>query len=174
MLERAGLELHMLRAILAGVVSYIVLAVLIMGMFLAAMFALGIEGTLRPGEYWTSSTFNAIVVTGGTVLSLAAGALCGWIARSPRPAVVVAVLMAGFGLVRALQNSGKADPPARPGPNAGESTGDYAMRIMTEMSRVGKEPTWFAYTVPIVGAAAFAVGGMLVAARRRGAPATRP
>jgi hypothetical protein len=164
----------MLRAILAGVVSYLVLMALIVGMFLVATLALGIEGTLRPGEYWTSSTFNAIVFAGGTVFSVAAGALCGWIARSPRPALVVAVLMAGFGLVRAVQNSGKADPPPRPGPNAGETASAYATRVLTDMQTVGKEPAWFAFTVPIVGAAAFAAGSMLVAGRRRPPAATHP
>jgi hypothetical protein len=160
----------MLRSVIAVIVSYIVLNILIAGLFVAAMFALGIEGTLRPGEYWTSSAFNAAVLLGGAAAAALAGALCAVIARSWRPAVVVAAVMLAFGLFGAFRNSQKPDPPAR-GPAAdGESSMDYTMRVLKDMRTVGKEPTWFSFGVPFIGAAAFLVGARVVAARRRPAP----
>lgn len=164
----------MLRAILAVIVPYIVVGLLIMLVFLGAMLALGLEGTLRPGEYWTTGTFNAVVIVGGAAASAIGGMLSALIARSMRPAWIVAAIMLTVGLVGAVGNMNKPDPPARPAPTPGESRADALMRVMKEMPKVGKEPLWFSFTVPVVGAAAFVLGAGLVANRRRGATATRP
>ncbi len=156
----------MLRSILAVIASYIVLNLLIAGLFIGAIFALGIEGTLRPGEYWTSPAFNAIVLIGGAVCSALAGALCAAIAKSWRPALVVAAVILAFGLFGAVRNSQKPDPPARTPATDAETSMDYTMRVLKEMQTVGKEPVWFSFAVPFLGAAAFLVGARLLAARR--------
>lgn len=158
------------RAIIAIIVSFLAVNLLIMAMFFVVMMALGLEGTLRPGEYWTTTTFNVIVLIGGTIIAAAGGALCAVIAKSWRPALVVAGLMLAFGLVGAFQNSKKPDPPARPAAMEGESEREYTMHMLEEMPKHGKEPVWFSFTTPIVGALAFLGGARLVGCRRRSKP----
>lgn len=153
----------MLRTVLAVVVSFLALNLGVMVLFLVSVLTLGIEGTLRPGSYWTSTVFNMVVVIGGAVIALLSGALCGVIGRSVRPALVVAGAMLAFGMFGAVRNLNKADPPARPAPNAGESDSDYRMRVLKDMQTVGKEPTWFAFSVPVIGAGAVVLGAWLVA-----------
>lgn len=164
----------MLRCILAVVATFIAVNVLVMALFLATTVALGLEGALRPGEYWTRSTFNAVVFSGSLLIALVAGLLCGRMARSMSAAYIVAALMLGLGLFRASQNAARPDPPARPQPAAGQSQADYLNQVMTQMQTVGKEPNWFAFSVPVVGAAALLIGSFLAVRRRAPAPLPQP
>ncbi|MFG0258639.1 MAG: hypothetical protein ACF8GE_12120 [Phycisphaerales bacterium JB043] len=148
----------MLRSLLAAIASFIAMAVAIAAMFLVVTMVLGIEGTLRPGEYWTSSTFNTTVLIGGTVISAMSGMLCFVIAKSCKPALAVGVVILGYGLYSAVQNEGKDDPPAREVRAESESATDYTVRVLQEMAEVGKEPTWFAFANPFIGSFAFVAG----------------
>ncbi len=156
----------MIRSIIAIAVSFITVNLLIMALFFVTVLALGIRGTLRPGEYWTSDTFNIIVLIGGAVMSALSGALCAFIARSWRPALVVVGVILALGLLGAVQNLQKADPPARGAAVEGESESQYATRIFEEMMEVGKEPIWFSFATPFVGALAFLGGARVVGDRR--------
>jgi asparagine N-glycosylation enzyme membrane subunit Stt3 len=157
----------MIRSIIAIVVSFITVNLLIMALFLVTAVVLGIEGTLRPGEYWTSTTFNVIVLAGGAVMSALGGVVCALIAKSWRPALVVVGVILALGLVGAAQNLQKPDPPTRGDAVEGETDRQYATRILEEMMEVGKEPTWFSFATPFVGALAFLGGARMVGDRRR-------
>ncbi len=159
----------MVRAIIAVVVSYIIMNILVMAMFLGATFALGIEGTLRSGEYWTSRTFNTIVLVGSVGIAFVSGSLCGLIARSWRPGVVVAGIMLVVGLGGAVMNNNKPDPPVRAPAGEGETSTEYAMKVLKELADVGKEPAWFAFSVPVLSAGVFLLGASVATRRGRSA-----
>ena len=155
----------MARAIIAVIVSYLVQAVLIMALFLGVVLALGIDGTLRPGEYWTTGAFNAIVLTGGTIIALLCGMLCAAIARSWKPALVVAGFMLAFGLIGAIGNMNKTDPPAREAMTGEGTQFEQTMNVLEQTSIHGKEPIWFSFAAPLLGAAAFVAGARIVKPR---------
>ncbi|MGD9790447.1 MAG: hypothetical protein AB7Q00_00665 [Phycisphaerales bacterium] len=152
----------MLRKVIAVVVSYIVTSIAIGLLFLAAMLILGIDGTLRPNEYWTTTTFNIVVLAGGTLIAVLGGMLCSVIARSWKPALVVAGIMIAYGLFGAVQNMNKPDPPARTPKAEGQTTMEYLEQIGKDLASGGKEPIWFSFAAPLLGAGAFVVGSRLV------------
>jgi len=152
----------MLRSIVAIIVSFVAVNALIIALFMATVFLLGIDGTLRPGEYWTTTMFNVTVIIGGAVISALGGALCAVIARSWRPALIVAGVMLALGLVSAVQNMNKPDPPARTPAVESETSAERMTRVIEELTEHGKEPDWFAFSVPFVGALAF-IGGTRLA-----------
>jgi len=158
----------MLRTVIAVIASIVALYTGVMLLFLGAMLALGLEGTLRPASYWTSATFNLTVFLGGAVLALGAGALSGLIGRSMKPAWILAGIMLAMGALGAVRNLNKPEPPARPGPNDGESRSEYTARVMQDLRRVGKEPVWFSFCVPVMSAGAVVLGAWLVVRGRAG------
>ncbi len=163
----------MARAMIAVILSYLLQAVLIMALFLGVVLALGVDGTLRPGEYWTTGTFNAIVLTGGTIIAALCGRLCAAIARSWKPALVVAGLMLVFGLFGAIGNMNKPDPPAREAVTGEGSQIETTMKVLEQTRIHGKEPLWFSIAAPLLGAAAFVAGARIVKPRA-GRPSPGP
>lgn len=141
----------MLRIIAGIVVGWIVMTVLVMATFGITMMALGLEGTLQPDSYWTTSTFNIIVLAGGTIAAIIGGLVCAAIARNATAALVLAALVLILGIGSAVMNINKPDPPAR----TGEPT-------LQDIATHGKEPNWFAFAAPILAAAGIAIGGRLV------------
>lgn len=156
----------MVRAALAVIVSYVLQSLLVMAVLLGTVLMLGLEGTLRPGEYWTTNTFNAIVLIGGTVVAGLCGMLCAVIARSWKPALVVAGIMLAMGLIGAIGNMNKPDPPAREEISSEGSQFEHTLKVLEQTGTHGKEPVWFSFAAPLIGASAFVGGAML--ARRRG------
>lgn len=147
----------MLRSIVAVIVSYIVMAILVMGAFMGLWFGLGPDGLLQPGSYKGNMLIciaaPSITVIGG----LFGGWLCARIGRGRGPAMALAAVVFLLGMVMAyftLQKPYPADP--RP-------PGMTVKQIM----EVGREPTWVAIFNPIGGAAAVLIGGVVIAGGRR-------
>lgn len=147
----------MIRSIAAVVVSYIVMVVLILGLFMGMWFGLGPDGLLKPGSYQG----NMLICVAAPSITVACGLLGGWlcatIARGSRPVAVLAALVLGFGMLSAyftLQKPFPADP--RP-----------AGMTVQQIMEVGREPTWIAIFNPIGGAAAVLVGGLVLGRGRR-------
>lgn len=138
------------RAILSVVVGYVVMAIIVACTFGVLMAILGADGTYKPGTYWTTNTFNAIVLAGGTVGAVIGGFICMLIVKSQRPVHVLAGLVLLIGLASAVMNMGKPDPT----PPAGVPT-------FEEGSSRGKEPVWFSFTIAIAGPVGLLIGGRL-------------
>ena len=146
----------MLRSIAAVIISYVVMAILIMVTFAGLWFGLGPDGLLQPGSYKGNMIIN-IAAPGITILAgLLGGWLCTRIARNRAATVALAGIVLVLGLTMAaftLQKPYPADP--RP-----------AGMTVQEIMKVGREPTWVAISNPIIGAIAVIVGGLLTATRR--------
>lgn len=139
----------MLRSILAVIVSYVLMAMVVMAAFAGMWFGMGPEGLLQSGSFKGNMLITiavpAITVVGG----LFGGWLCARIRKKRGPVMVLAGLMLGIGLMMAyftLQKPLPADP--RP----------PGMRVQ-EIMEVGREPTWVAVSDPILGAGGVLVGG---------------
>ncbi|MCI0364475.1 MAG: hypothetical protein L0Y44_13610 [Phycisphaerales bacterium] len=149
----------MWRAILGVVVGWLSMTFVVGAVFAVTMRAIGAEGVYRPGTYWTTSTFNAVVMVGSFFGALVGGWVCALVAESRKPVQVLAVIVLALGLVGGLWNMSKPDPA----PPAGEPT-------FEEGRLRGKEPNWFAFTAPLVGAAGVLVGAGLVKRKSAGPP----
>lgn len=147
----------MIRSIVAVVVTYIVMAILVMGAFMGLWFGLGPDGLLQPGSY-KGNMLICIAAPSITVLvGLFGGWLCAGIARGGKPVMALAAVVFVLGMVMAyftLQKPYPADP--RP-------PGMTVKQIM----EVGREPTWVAIFNPIGGAVAVLIGGLVMAGARK-------
>ncbi len=144
----------MVRIIAGIIVGWIVMAVLVMAVFGVTMMVLGLEQTLQPDSYWTTNTFNIIVLIGGFAAAIVGGLVCGLIARNSRATFGLAALILAMGIVSAVMNMNKPDPPARSGP-----------ATLQDIATHGKEPTWFAFSKTMIAPIGVLVGAQLVKKR---------
>lgn len=147
----------MLRSIAAVVVTYIVMAILIMCLFMALWFGLGPDRLLKPGSFQG----NMLITIAAPSITLLVGLFGGWlsakIGRSRTPVMVLAGVVLALGLLMAavtLQKPYPSDP--RP-----------AGMTVEEIMKVGREPTWVALFNPIGGAVAVLIGGLVLTRPRR-------
>ncbi|GJQ28215.1 MAG: hypothetical protein HBSAPP03_00990 [Phycisphaerae bacterium] len=142
----------MLRSILAVIVSYIVMAILVIGAFMAMWYGLGPDGLLQPGSYKGNMLISIAAPTIAGVGGLFGGWLCAKIGRGRGPVAALAAVVLVLGLTMAyftLQKPYPADP--RP-----------AGMTVKEIMEVGREPTWVAISNPILGAITVFLGGLCV------------
>lgn len=153
----------MLRAIVGVIVGFMVMSILIAAFFFVVPTMVGWEKVFQPGKFWTTEWWNWSTLAWGIVAALLGGLLCRLIARGSRAGVVLAVLVLGFGLIGAVGNMQKPDPPARDVSFNGMSF----MQIMQTIGNQGKEPVWYSFAKNFVGAA-----GVLIGNRRASRPGT--
>jgi hypothetical protein len=142
--------MRVFRLIAGMIVGYFVMAILVVATFAVTWLALGTERTFQPDSYWTTGTFNIAVLAGGTVAAIIGGLVCALIAGSRSAAYALAAIVLAFGIVSAVREMNKPDPPAR----AGEIT-------MQDVATHGKEPTWFAFGAPILAGLGIVIGAGL-------------
>ncbi len=147
----------MVRTIAGIIVGFIVMAVLVMATFAITMLAMGLEKTLQPNSYWTTNTFNIIVLVGGFVAAVIGGLVCGLIAQNAKAAFAFVTIMLAMGIGSAVMNMNKPDPPARIG-----------AATIQDIATHGKEPNWFAISKTISGAIGVLIGASMVKKRASG------
>ncbi len=140
----------MLRAIGSVVVGYVVAALLTMLLFTAAYLVIGVDRTFEPGTYTATPLWNGLAIVVSAVVATVAGAVCGLIARSRTPVRVLAALFVVLGVLSAAMNANKPDP----GPRAGDVP-------VFDAATKAKQPSWFAFSVPFIGAVFVTLGGSL-------------
>jgi hypothetical protein len=145
----------MLRIIAGIVVGFIVMSIIVMAVFGIAWLALGNDGTFQPGSYWTTNTFNIIVLAGGTVAAIVGGLVCVLIARKTRAGFALAAIVMTIGIVSGITQMNRPDPPAR--------TGEITMK---DLQTHGKEPTWFAFSKAILAGLGIVIGSGLARPKR--------
>lgn len=145
----------MLRLIAGVIVGWIVMVAVVMASFGITMAVLGLDGIIQPNSWWTSNTFNIIVLVGGLVAAIVGGMTCKAIARDSKAtfALIAIVLIMGTGSV--VINTKNPDPPAR-----------IESVTMEGIQKHGKEPHWFAIFKIVLAAAGLLIGSSLVSGRR--------
>jgi hypothetical protein len=145
----------MLRLIAGVIVGFLVMAIIVMAVFAITMTAMGMDRILKPNSYWTTDTFNIIVLVGGLVASIVGGMTCKAIARTSTATLVLTALMLIMGAGSAVMNMNKPEPPAR-----------TTAATMQDIGTHGKEPNWFAVFKTVLGAAGLLIGSSLVSGWR--------
>lgn len=145
----------MFKAILAVIVGYIAMAVVIIVCFTGLQLALGTEKVFEPGSYNASMLFNVCALAISFVAAVIGGIVAGAIARRMAPAKVFAAIVLVLGFLMAFGNLNKPDP----GPRAGDIT-------PFEAAQKAKQPNWYAFTIPVLGAAGVLVGASLITRKK--------
>jgi hypothetical protein len=123
----------------------------VLALTMALWFALGVDGVLKPGTFDARPILDAWSVFVSIAGALFAGWLCAAISRSRAAVIALAVLCI---LMAAGNAVGQHQKPI-PGPR---EPGVPAFQAMARR----KEPDWFTFLMPVVGAV-----GVLVAGRAR-------
>jgi len=144
----------MLRAILAVIVSYIVMFVLIFLAFTCAYAVLGANGAFKPGTFNASNRWIAMAFAVNLVVAIIGGLICAAIAKGGKAPIALAALVFVFGLLLAIPSLMVPKP-------SDFRAGDVPM---FEAMGKAKEPVWVPLTFPIIGAIGVLIGGRL---RRR-------
>lgn len=143
----------MLRIIGGIIVGWLVSGIIVAAVFVLTGLALRTDGTFQPNSYWTTNTFNILVLAGGTIAAVVGGLVCAMIARNHNAAFALAAIVMAIGIGSAVMNMNKPDPPVR--------TGEITIE---DIQKHGKEPTWFAFSSPILAGLGIVIGSGL---RRR-------
>src|SRR5262245_4439242 len=130
----------MLRGIAGIIVGYIAMAAFVFGTFTGLYFALGPDGSFKPGSYepstlWLGATFGLALVA-----AVLGGLVCRAISRRAWPGVALAVIFLGLGFAMAIPilNGTAKDPGPRP-------AGVTMMDAMTK----AVQPDWVAVLNPV-------------------------
>ncbi|HEU5180509.1 MAG TPA: hypothetical protein VFW45_06940 [Candidatus Polarisedimenticolia bacterium] len=142
----------MLRAIGGTIVGYLVIVVIIMATFTGLYFLMGADRSFREGTYVPSLSW--ILVT--FVLSLLAAMAGGWVSvavgKSAKAATLLATMVFVLGMALAVLSLN--EPPLENPVRSGDVSNFEAMKR-------AKEPSWVAFTNPILGAIGVVAGARL-------------
>lgn len=142
----------MIRAIIGVVVGYIATAILVIACFTALQLGLGTERVFKPGLYEPTMLFNITALGVSLVAAILGGFICVLISRSSKAVYALAGLFLVLGLFSAVLNNRKPDP----GPRIGNIT-------PMEAAEKNRQPDWYAFTIPFLGAVGVIIGGRLKA-----------
>lgn len=141
----------MLRAILAVIVSYVLMFVLIFLAFTGVYMVLRADGAFKPGSFEASSAWIGIAFAVNFVVAIIGGMVCAAIARGGKAPIALAAIVFVLGL-------GLAIPSLMVQKTDAVRAGDVPM---FEAMQKAKEPPWVPFTFPIVGAIGVLIGGKL-------------
>jgi hypothetical protein len=90
------------RAIASIILGYVLMAVLVFVTFSAAYLVMGPDGSFKPGSYDISATWLITSIVLSIVAAVAGGYVCAAVARSVKPARILAVVVVVLGLAMAF------------------------------------------------------------------------
>ena len=130
----------MLRNILAAVVGYIAMAAALFAMFSLLWMTLGPSRAFQPGSWEVSGGWVLGQLVLGLVGAYIGGRVCARVAHDAGGAMILIGLVIVLGVVNALMPGEMA---------AGPRPDDVSMMEATAGAR---QPTWFAWLNPVIGA----------------------
>ncbi len=146
----------MLRAIIAVIVSYILMLVLFFAGIMCLFAFVGSEWGFKPGKFEASNRWLSAVMLLDFVIAIIAGLICALIAKGGRAPLALAILTLVLGISLAFPALSK------------QKTNSSLVRAggVSQMEAMQKayNPTWAAFAFPIVAAIGILIGGKL---RRR-------
>jgi hypothetical protein len=143
----------MLRAILAVIVSYVVMFLLIFLAFTGVYLLLGADRAFKPGSYEASGLWLAVAFAINLVVAIIGGLICAAIAKGGRAPLALAALVFVLGLLLAIPSL-MAKSVNRNMVRTGSVSNMEAMQR-------AQQPTWVPFTFPFVGAIGVLIGGKL-------------
>lgn len=143
----------MVRAILAVIVSYVVMFLLIFVAFTGVYSVLGADGSFKPGSFEASNRWLAIAFAVNLVVAIIGGLVCAAIARGGKAPLALAAVVFVLGLLFAIPSL-----VARNDTSNMVRTGQVPMM---EAMQKAKEPVWVPLLFPFVGVAGVLIGAKL-------------
>ena len=143
----------MARAIIAVIVSYILMFVISFCAFTGVYLILHAEGAFKPGSFEASNLWIAIAFGINFVVAVIGGLICAAIAKGGKAPLALAILVFVLGLLLAVpvlmaqkKNAGLV--------RSGEVP-------MMEAMQKAQQPVWVHFAFPILVAAGVLIGGKL-------------
>lgn len=142
----------MVRSILAAIAGYAVIAVVVVAGITLSWAILGGEGAFRGEGPEPSTAWMALSVVFGFLAAVVGGRVALKIGRSPLAVKILVGLVIVLGIVSALTaessyaSKRKIDKPV-------------AKMSFVDAGQHAKQPTWYNWTIPLVGAAGVLLGG---------------
>ncbi len=164
----------MLRAIASVIIGYVVIVVWVIVTMTVAWLVLGQSFAFTEGTTEITTAWSVVAIVLGFVGAIIGGVTAAAIARSPtnRPVKVLAGLVLVLGLVEGvlyLVGGDDADTVEGEVVVEDEATGEVGEIGVMEAASKGEPPTWYLFTMPVVGLVGVLVGGGLLGSRTGGA-----
>lgn len=142
----------MLKAIIAVVVAFIVMAIFSFAAFTCAYLCLGVDRVFEPESYDVSMLWMVIMVVLGLIGGVIGGFICAAISKSMGVCKVFAVIVLALGLISAVVTTMKERPDTA---RSGDVPNLQAMQM-------AQTPMWLCLLNPVLGAV-----GVLLGARKK-------
>ena len=140
------------RAILAVIVSYVVMFLLTIATFICAYLVLGADQAFKPKLYQASNRWAAMSFVIHIIVGIIGGLICVAISKGGRAPVALAGVAVVVGMLLAI--------PVLMRRNEGPKVRVGEVSVMEAMQRA-KQPIWVPFTLPIVAAIGVLIGGKL-------------
>jgi hypothetical protein len=140
----------MIRFIAAIVIGYLVMLVVVVGMFMAAYPLVGVDRLFEPGTYQAARGWILLSFAIGLVAAMTAGSLCARIAPATGAPLWLAAIVLVLGGLMAIPAVMSANSE-RGGPRPPGIT-------MADAMAHAEQPPWVALLNPLVGAAGILIG----------------
>lgn len=141
------------RSIVAVIVGYLVMVVLIIGLFTTAYLMMGTERAFQPGSFEPSGSWLAVSFALGLLGAIAAGWVCALIARGSKAPQALAVLVVVLGVLFAIPDMMAGDSTT-PATRSGD-LGNF------EAMAQARQPLWVSLVNPFLGAVGVLAGAKL-------------
>ena len=148
----------MVRFLAAIVIGYLVMLLVVVGVFTAAYPQLGVERLFEPGSYQAARGWIVLSFAIGLVAAMTAGSLCARIApatAAPLWLAAIVLVLGGLMAIPVVMSASTSRGGVRP-PHI----------TMSDAMAHAEQPLWVALLNPLVGAAGILIGAGPPAFRR--------
>jgi len=144
------------RNILAVIVSYIIIGIVVIGLFTGVYMIMGEDWAYKPGVFDVSTGWIAVMLVSAVIAALVGGVVCALISKHSKGAVLslVAVIVV-LGVLGVVMETMKP-----------ELTAEQMIRTppttVMDASTNSRQPLWIAVANPLIGVVGVMVGAMMV------------
>lgn len=144
----------MLRTVAGVVLGYLAMAILVFVIFTLAYLAMGAERAFQPESFEVSSLWASMAVVVNVLAAIAGGFVAATVGKGATAPRILAAIVFILGLLLAVAQLAS---PTTEGAAAERSSELSNIEAMSQ----AKQPTWFAFTTPFVGAIGVLIGAGL-------------
>lgn len=145
----------MLRNILGAIAGYIVMVVIVIASIAGTWAVLGAEGSFSGDGPYPSTAWNASNVAFGFIAAFVAG----WVARKIGRTGLAVKILVSLMLVLGLYGALTAESSYQKRVAKAEIDKPVGELTFMEAGVVARNPTWYLWLIPLIGAAGALLGG---------------